>query len=56
MFGNTYVCESTFSSMKQVKCKNRNQMGNGRRKLYDSRRLANTDALLIKEPPPQVSQ
>jgi len=24
MFGNTYVCESTFSMMKQVKSENRN--------------------------------
>ena len=26
MFGSTYVCESTFSTMQQVKYKNRNQM------------------------------
>jgi len=26
MFGNTYLCESTFSIIKQVKSKNRNQM------------------------------
>jgi len=26
MFGNTYVCESTFSTMKQVKSKNRSLM------------------------------
>jgi len=26
MFGNTYVCESTFSTMKQVKYKYRNRM------------------------------
>jgi len=26
MFQNTYVCESTFSTMKQVKPKNRNKL------------------------------
>jgi len=26
MFGNTYMCESTYFGMKQVKSKNRNQM------------------------------
>jgi len=26
MFGCTYVCEITFSTMKQVKCKNTNRM------------------------------
>jgi len=26
MFGSTHVCESTFSTTKQVKSKNRNQM------------------------------
>ena len=28
MFGSTYICECTFSTMKQVKSKTRNQMGN----------------------------
>jgi len=26
MFGNTYVCKSTFSTTKQIKSKNRNRM------------------------------
>ena len=29
MFGNTHVCESTFSTMKQVKSKNKNRMAYG---------------------------
>jgi len=38
MFGNTYVCESTFSTMKQVKSKNRNWMAD--KTMDDSLRLA----------------
>jgi len=29
MFGSKYVCESAFSMMKQVKCKNRNLLADG---------------------------
>jgi len=58
MFGNTYVCEGTFSTMKQVKSKNRHRMAD--ETLDDSLRLATTnigiDKMIVTEkPPPQAS-
>jgi len=50
MFGNTNVydvCESTFSTMKQVKSKNRNRMAE--ETLDDSLRRAPQTLLLIKK-------
>ena len=41
MFGNTSVCESTFSTMKQVKSESRNRMAD--KTLDDSLRLATTN-------------
>ena len=41
MFGSTYMCESTFSTMKQIKSKNRNRMID--ETLEDSLRLATTN-------------
>jgi len=49
MFGNihsTYVCESTFFAMKQVKFKNRNRMAG--ETLVDRRRLAATNTGIDK--------
>jgi len=46
MVENTYVCESTFFTMKQVKSKNTNRMAS--ETLYNSLRLAPL-TLLIKE-------
>jgi len=39
IFGNTYVCECTFSTVKQVKSENRNRMAE-EKTLDDSLRLA----------------
>ena len=51
MFGCTYVCESTFSTMKQVKSKNRNQMAD--ETLDDSLRLTiDKETILPGKPPP----
>ena len=47
MFGKTYVCESTFSTMKEVKSKNRNRMTD--ETLDDSLRLAPLKLVLIME-------
>jgi len=47
MFGSTYACESTFSTMKQVKSKNRNRMAD--ESLDDSFRLVPLTPVLIKE-------
>ena len=41
MFGSTYICESTFSSMKRLKSKERNRMGN--ETLDDCLRLSTTE-------------
>jgi len=46
MFGNTYVCESTFSTMKQVKSKNKNRMAG--ETLDDSLRLATNNTGIEK--------
>jgi len=47
MFENTYVCESTFYTIKQVKSKNRNRMAD--ETLNDSLRLAPLTQIFIKE-------
>jgi len=47
MFPNTYTCESTFSTMKQVKSKNRNRMAD--KTLGDSSQLAPLTLVLMKE-------
>jgi len=47
VFGNTHMCESTFSTMKQVKSKNRNRIAKAT--LNDSLRLAPLTLILIKE-------
>jgi hypothetical protein len=60
MFGSTYTCECTFSTMKHVKSKNRNQMGD--KTLEACLRLATTnididmDTLVKEKPRPQTSQ
>jgi len=41
MFGSTYVCESTFSTIKQAESKNRNRMAD--KTLVDSLRIATID-------------
>jgi len=46
-FSNKYLCESTFSTMKQVQSKNRNQMA--QETLVDSLRLAPLTLVLIKK-------
>jgi len=46
MLGNTYVCESTFSTMKQVKSKNKNRMAS--ETLDDSLRLATNNTGIEK--------
>jgi len=46
MFGNTSVCESTFSTMKQVKSESRNRMAD--KTLDDSFRLATTNTGIDK--------
>jgi len=48
MFGNTYVCESTFSTMKQVKFKNKNQMADDKHWKMVSNLLVQT-LVLIEE-------
>ena len=59
MFGSTYVCESTFSTMKQIKSKNRNRMVN--ETLENSLRLATTNVgidvktIVSDKPRPQAS-
>ena len=59
MFGNTYVCESTFPAMKQVKSENRNRMAD--ETPDHSLRIATNDTfVLLKErvsekPHPQAS-
>jgi len=59
MFRNTYVCESTFSMMKQVKSKNRNRMAD--KTLDDSFPLATTNAgidigtIVSEKPRPEAS-
>jgi len=54
MFGSTYVCESTFSTMKQVKSKNRNLTAD--ETLDDSLRLTiDKGTILPGKPPPQAS-
>ena len=59
MFGSTYMCESTFSRMKQAKCKNRNRMID--ETLEDSLRLATTnigidvETIVSEKPRPQES-
>jgi len=59
MFGNTYVYESIFCTMKQVKFKNRNRMANQR--LDDGLRLATTNigihigTIVSEKPRPQAS-
>jgi len=47
MFGNTYVCESTLYTVKQVKSKNRNRMAD--EILDDSLLLTPLTLVLIKE-------
>jgi len=47
MFGNAYMCENTFSTMKQVKSKNRKQMAD--KILDDSLLFAPLTLVLIKE-------
>jgi len=47
MIGNTYVRESTCSTMNQVKSKNRNRMADAI--LYDRLRLATTDTAGIEK-------
>jgi len=59
MFGNKYVCESTFSTMKQIKYKKRNRMAD--ETLEDIFRLAITNTGIDKvttmseKPWPQAS-
>ena len=47
MYGNTYVCDRTFSTMKQVKYENRNLLAD--ETLGDSLWLAPLALVLIKE-------
>ena len=59
MLGRTYICESTFSRMKEVKYKNRNRMID--ETLEDSLRLATTnigidvETIVSEKPRPQES-
>jgi len=59
MFGNTYACESTFSTMKQIKSKNRSRLAD--ETLDDSLRLASTsgiekEMIVSEKPRPPVSR
>jgi len=60
MLGNIYVCERTFSTMKQVKSKNKNRMAD--EMLDNSLQLAqptlvyiDNEMIVSKKPQPQAS-
>jgi len=55
MFGNIYVCESTFFTMKKVKSKNRNRMADGT--LDDTTNTGFDKGMIVSEKPrPQASR
>ena len=49
MFGNIYVCKSTFFTMKKVKSKNRNRMADGT--LDDTTNTGFDKAMIVSEKP-----